>query len=195
MTCELLIYISKAGFFFLKKGWLRPRIILTVRFSACTVVIVQLLSHLWLFATAWTAVCQVSLSFTMSRSSLKLTHMELVMPSNHLILCRPLFLTPQPFPTSSSFPMSQLFASGGPSIGASASVLLMNIQDWFPLGLTGLISLQSKGLWRVFSTAQKHQFFGSQPSSLLTYAVLKPNNLQNKLINIHRPSLPHFITS
>ena len=101
----------------------------------------------------------------------------------------------QHFPTSSSFPMSQLFASGGRSIGASASVLLMNIQDWFPLGLTGLIPLQSKGLSRVFSTAQKHQFFGSQPSSLLTYAVLKPNNLQNQLINIHRPSPPHFITS
>ena len=54
---------------------------------------------------------------------------------------------PQPFPTSGSFPMSQLFTSGGQSIGASASVLPMNIQDWFPLGWTGLISLQSKGLW------------------------------------------------
>ena len=72
----------------------------------------------------------------------------------------------QSFPASESFPMSQLFASGGQSIGASASasVLPMNIQDWFPLGLSGLI-LQSKGLWRVFSniTIQKHQFFGAQP--------------------------------
>ena len=67
----------------------------------------------------------------------------------------------QSFPTSGSFPMSWLFASGGQSIGASSSVLPMNIQDWFPLGLTGWISLQSKGLSRVFSntTAQKHQFF------------------------------------
>ena len=66
---------------------------------------------------------------------------------------------PQSFPASGSFPMSQFFASGGQSIGASASVLPMNIQDWVPLGWTGLISLQSKGLSRVFSstTDQKHQ--------------------------------------
>ena len=75
---------------------------------------------------------------------------------------------PQSFPASGSFPMSQLFASGGQSIGvsASASVLPMNIQDWFPLGWTGWISLQSQGLSRVFSntTVQKHQFFGIQLS-------------------------------
>ena len=74
----------------------------------------------------------------------------------------------QSFPASGSFPMIQFFASVGQSIGASASasVLPMNIQDWFPLGWTGLISLQSKGLWRVFSntTVQKHQFFGAQLS-------------------------------
>ena len=74
----------------------------------------------------------------------------------------------QSFPASGSFPMSQFFASGGQSIGASASasVLLVNIQDWVPLGLTGWISLQSKGLSRVFSntTVQKHQFFGTLPS-------------------------------
>ena len=72
------------------------------------------------------------------------------------------------FPASGSFLMSWLFTSGGQSIGASASasVFLMNIQDWFPLGLTVLISLRSKGLSRVFSntTAQKHQYFGVQPS-------------------------------
>ena len=75
---------------------------------------------------------------------------------------------PQPFPASGSFPMSQLFASGDQSIGlsASASDLPMNIQDWFPLGWTGWISLQSKGLSRVFSntTVQKHQFFCAQLS-------------------------------
>ena len=74
----------------------------------------------------------------------------------------------QSFPTSVSFPMSQLFESGGQSIGvsASASVLPMNIEDWFPLGWTGLISLWSKGLSRVFSntTVQKHQFFSLQLS-------------------------------
>ena len=74
----------------------------------------------------------------------------------------------QSFPASGSFPMSQLFASGSQSIGvsASASVLPMNIQDWFPLGWTGWISLQSKGLSRVFSntTVPRHQFFGAQLS-------------------------------
>ena len=73
----------------------------------------------------------------------------------------------QSFPASGSFLMSQLFASGGQTIGTSASVLPMNIQGWFPLGLTDLISLLSKGLSRVFSntTVQKHQFFSAQPSS------------------------------
>ena len=81
---------------------------------------------------------------------------------------------PQSFPASGSFPMSQLFASSGQSIGVSASALVLpvNIQDWFPLGWTGWISLQSKGLWRVFSntTVQKHKFFGTQYSygSILT---------------------------
>ena len=76
---------------------------------------------------------------------------------------------PQSFPALGSFPMSQLFASGGQSIrvSASTSVLPMNTQDWSPLGWTGWISLQSKGLSRVFSntTVQKHQFFSTQPSS------------------------------
>ena len=75
---------------------------------------------------------------------------------------------PQSFPASGSFQMSQFFASGGQSIGvsASASVLAMNTQDWFPLGWTGWISLQSKGLPKVFSntTVQKHQFFSTQLS-------------------------------
>ena len=80
----------------------------------------------------------------------------------------------QSFPASRSFPMSQFFPSGGQNIETSASVLLMHIQDWFPLGLTGWISLQSKGLLRVFSntTVQKHQFFGAQ-LSLLYFKNLK----------------------
>ena len=85
------------------------------------------------------------------------------MPSNYLILCRPLLLLPSIFPSITVFSMSQLFASGGQSIGVSAStsVLAMNTQDSSPLGWPGLISSQSKGLSRVFSntTVQKHQFF------------------------------------
>ena len=91
-----------------------------------------------------------------------------VMPPNCLIFCHPLLLLLQSFPESGSFQISQFFASGGQSIGASASasVLPMNIQDWSPLGWTGWISLQSKGLSRVFSntTVQKHQFFSAQLS-------------------------------
>ena len=89
------------------------------------------------------------------------------MPSSHLILCHPLLLPPS-LPRSGSFPKNQLFSWDGQSIGvsASASVLPMNTQDWSPLGWTGWISLQSKGLSRVFSTTvQKHQFFGTQLSS------------------------------
>ena len=83
------------------------------------------------------------------------------------------------FPASGCFLMSWLFAPGGQSIGASASVLPMNIQDWFPLGWTGLISLQPKGLSRDFSntTVQKHQFFSSQPSlwfNIHTWLLEKP---------------------
>ena len=87
------------------------------------------------------------------------------MPSNHLIFCLPFSSCPQSFPASGSFQMSQLFASGGQNNGVSAStsVLPMNARDWSPLGWTGWISLQSKGLSRVFSntTVKKHQFFGS----------------------------------
>ena len=91
-----------------------------------------------LFATPETAACQASLSFTVSQSFLKLMFIDSMMPSNHLILCRPLLPLPQYFPTSVSFPMSWLLASGSQSISASvsASVLPMNIQDGFPLELT-----------------------------------------------------------
>ena len=80
------------------------------------------------------------LPFTVSQSLLIFMSIESVLPSNHLILCRPFSSCPQSFPESGSFPMSRLFASGGQGIGASASVLLMNIQGWMPLGLAGLIS-------------------------------------------------------
>ena len=112
--------------------------------------------------------CQASLSFTVSQSLLKLMSIKLVMSSNHLILCHPLLLLPSIFPSIRVFQMSQFSASGGQSIRAStlAPVPSMNIQDWFPLGWTGWISLLSKGLSRDFSntTAWKHQFFSAQPS-------------------------------
>ena len=127
---------------------------------------VQSFSRVWLFVIPWTAACQASLSITNSWSLLKLMSIESVMPFNHLILFCPLLLLPSIFPQIRVFPLSQFFASGGQSFGvsASASVLPMNIQDWFPLGLVGLISMQSKGLSRVFSntTVQKHQFFSAQ---------------------------------
>ena len=96
---------------------------------------VRLLSHVQLFVTPWTAAHQASLSITNSRSLLKLMSIELVMPSNHLILCCSLLLLP------SIFPRIRIFSN-----------IAMNIQGWFPLGLTGLISLQSMGLSKLLST-------------------------------------------
>ena len=129
----------------------------------------QSLSRVQLFATPWIAACQDSLSITISRSSLRLMSIESVMPSSHLILCRPLLLLTPSLPASESFPMSRLFAWGGQSIGVSvlASILPKNTQGWSPSEWTGWISLQSKKLSGVFSntTVQKHQFFGAQLSS------------------------------
>ena len=143
------------------------------RFSfLCDITIlssVQLLSHVRLFATPWTAAWQASLAITNSWSILKLMSIKSVMPSNYSSSVVPLssFRLP-PFPASGSFQMNQFFPSGGQSIGvlASASVLPMNIKDLFPLGWTGWISLKSKGFSRVFSntTFQKHQFFSTQLS-------------------------------
>ena len=108
---------------------------------------------------------QASLSFT--QSSLKLMSIEWCHPAISSSVV-PFSSCPQSLPASGSFPMSQLFTSGGQTIGASvsASVFLMNVQDWSPLEWTGWISLQSKGLSRVFSntTVQKHQFFSTQLS-------------------------------
>ena len=130
--------------------------------------VVQTFSHVQLFVTPWTAARQASLSCAISQSLLKLISFELVMPSNHLILCCPILLMPSIFSIIRIF-SSQLFTSGDQSTGASASVSILSIRFrvLFPLGLTGLISLLSKGLSRVFSntTVQKHQFFGTQPSS------------------------------
>ena len=123
------------------------------------IVVVQ---SIRLFARPWIAARQASLSITISQRLLKL------IPFNHLVLCHPLLLLPSIFPKSGYFPMCQLFASCGQSIGALtlASVFPMNIQGWFPLGLTGLISLLSKGLSRVFTSTiiWKHPFFWAQSS-------------------------------
>ena len=108
------------------------------------------------------------LSITKSQRLLQFKSIESVMPSNHLIRCCLFFSCLQSFPASWSLSMSQFFTSGVQSNGvsSSASDLPVNIQNWFPLGLTGWISLQSKGLSKVFSNtiAQKHQFFNTQLS-------------------------------
>ena len=109
-----------------------------------------------------------SLSIPNSWSMLKFMSIRSMMPSTHLNLCCPFSSCLQSFPASGSFPVNWLFALGGQSIrvSASTSVIPMNIQDWSPLGWTSWISLQSKGLSRVFSntTVQKHQFFSAQLS-------------------------------
>ena len=149
-------------------GQLWPHVIGTVklRFSQFNSVAQSCPS----ICTPWPVAHQASLSITNSWSLFKLMFTVLVMPSNHLILHCPLLL-PQSFPASGSFQMCQFFTSGDQSIGASASasVLPMNIQDSFPLGLTGLISLQSKGLSRVFSSTQ----FKSINFSVLSFHVMK----------------------
>ena len=112
----------------------------------------------------WTAACQAPLSSTISRTLFKFMFIESVMVSTHLTLHHWFLLYLQSFPVSTFFLICWFFASGGQSIGASvsASVISMNIQGWFPLGLNGLICLQGRGLSTVFSntTFQKHQFFG-----------------------------------
>ena len=109
-------------------------------FSFCLLlfIVVQFLSSARLFVTPWTAACQAPLSFTNSQSLLILISFESVMPSNHLVLCHPFSFCLQSFPASGASLMSQFFTSGGQSIRVSAlaSVLPVNIQDWFPLGLT-----------------------------------------------------------
>ena len=130
---------------------------------------VQSLSRVRLFVTPWIAARQASLSITNFRNSLRLTSIKSVMPSSHLILCRPLLLLPPIPPSIRVFANESTLPMRWPKYwsSASASVLPKNTQDWSPLEWTGWISLQSKGLSRVFSntTVKKHQFFGAQLSS------------------------------
>ena len=135
--------------------------------------IVQSLGCVWLFATPWTAAHQTPLSFTISWGLLKLMSIDSVMLFKHLTLFCP-FSCPQSFSATGSFPMSWLFALSGQNIGASASVFPINIQNWFPLGLTGLISLPFKALSRIFSSTSiwEHRFFSTQPSLWSTLTCL-----------------------
>ena len=143
---------------------------------------VQSLSHVRLFVTPQTAARQASPPQTPRVYSNSCPLGQWCHPTISSSVV-PISFCLQSFPASGSFPVSQLFASGGQSIGdsVSASVLPMDIQDWFPLGLTSLISLQSKGLSRVFlnTTVQKYQFFGAQPflwfsSQIHTWLLGKP---------------------
>ena len=166
----------------------RILLVSTVQFSS-----VQSLSCVQLFVTPWTAACQASLSITSSRSPPKPMPIESVMPSNHLILCCPLLLLPSIFPAPRSFQMSQLFVSGGQNIGVSAStsVLPMNTQDWSLLGWTGWISLQSKGLSRVFSntTVQKHSKIILWHSAFFIVQLSHPYMTTGKTIALTRGAL------
>jgi len=164
---------------------------------------VQSLSHVQLFGTPWTAVWQVSRPsptprvYSNSRPLSRWCHPTI---SSSVI---PFPFCLQSFPASGSFPVSQFFKSGAQSIGASAAVLPMNIQGWLPSELTGLISLLSRGLSRVFSstTVWKHQFFGAQRKRLPT-AVFWPGEFHglyspwghkeldmNEWLSLSQPSL------
>ena len=160
----LLVYIYDGGPYF--------KFLLVLCYTSVSistiVVVVQSCSHVQLFATPGTAAYQASLFFPVSLNLLKSMSIESVMLCNHLILCHPLLFCLLSFPEPCSFPMSWLFTSGGQSIGASAlaSVLPMNIQGWFPLGLTGLIFLLSNGLSRFFSSNSVWKI-NSLPFSLL----------------------------
>ena len=127
--------------------------------------------------TPWTAVCQASLSITNSQSLLKLKSFKLVMPSNHLILCYPLLLLPSIFPSIRVFSNELALHIRWPKYWSfSFSISLpVNIQNLFPLGLTGLISFLSKGLSKVFSntTVQTHPFFRTQFSPQSVFPIRK----------------------
>ena len=150
----------------------------------------QLFSHAQLFATQGTTVRQAYLSFTISWNLHKLMFTELMMSSKISFSVVAFSYCPQALPASGSFLVSQLFPSGGQSTGASASVLPMHIQDWFPLELTGLVSLVSKELSRFFfyTTIQKHQFFPTQPSLWSNYHI--HTRLLEKTIAL---TLPTFV--
>ena len=159
---------------------------------------VQSLSRVQFFVTPWITACQASLSITISRSSLKLMSIESVMPSSHLILCHPLFLLLPIPPRIRVFSNESTLCMRWPKDWSfSFSIIPSNTQGWSPLELTGWISLQSKGLSRVFSNTrvQKHQFFGAQLSSQSNSCVRRIgvstslNIWQNSLVKPSGPGL------
>ena len=161
-----MILKSSVYLMYLKNCFMASRIVLQVGFSKKQIlrqtsffsfVVAQSLSRVWLFGIPWTAAHQASLSFTIPWSLLKLMSIELMMPSNHLIVCHPLLLLSSIFPSIRIFSNESVLCIRWPKYWASAagSVLSLNIQDWLPLGLTGLLSLQSKGLSRVFFLVYK----------------------------------------
>ena len=157
-----------AGGFILRK-WVEPlKSEMNKMMSCCLLwshLVVQLLSRVRLFGTVWTAARQASLSLTVSQSLLKLMSIESVIPSNHLILSCLLLLLPSIFLSIRIFPDESALCISWPKYWNFSISPSNEIQGWFPLGWTGWISLQSKGLSRVFSntTVQKHQFFSPTP--------------------------------
>ena len=146
--------------------------------------LVQSLSGVQFFSTPWTATCQDSLSITNSWSLLKLMSTESVIPSNHLILCRPLLHLPSIFPSIRVFSNESFFASGGQSIGVSAStsVLPMNIQDWLPLGRAGQISWDSQE----YSPSPEFKSINSLALSFLYSPALTSIHVTGKTIALTR---------
>ena len=124
----------------------------------------QSLSCARLFVTPWTAACQASLSITRSWSLLKFMSIESMLPSNHLIFCHPLLLLPSIFTSIRVYSSESVLCIRWPKYWSFSFSTSLPVQDWFPLGLTGLTSLQSKELSRVFfnTIVQKHQFFSAQ---------------------------------
>ena len=151
---------------------------------------VQLLSCVQLFDTPQAAARQIPLSITNSRSMLKLMFINSVMPSNHLIFWHPLLLPLQPFPASGSFLMSRLFAIRWPKYWSfSFSISPSNSQGWFPLRLTGWISLKSKGLSRVFSNTQFKSINSSALSFLYSPTLTSIHDYWKNIAWLYRPLL------
>ena len=152
-------------------------------------IFVHSLSHVWLFPTPWSAARQASLSFTISQSLLNLMSIQSVMPSS----VNPLSSCFQFLPASGSFLTSWLFTSGGQSIRASASVLSVNVQDLFPLGLTGLVSFLSKSLLLSSQESSSTQFRWGQIRSVTQSCptLCNPMNCSTPGLPVHY-QLPEF---
>ena len=165
----------------LKPGWEKLSYLRTTEMGFQVSGSVQSLSHVWLFATPWTAALQASLSNSNSQGPPKLMSIESVMPSNHLILCHPLLLQPSILPSIKVFSNESAVRIRWPEYWSFSFSISPSNEHPGHLGLTGWISLQSKGLSRVFSntTVQKHKFLSTQLSSqsnspIFTWPLEKP---------------------